>query len=207
MPKAHWKRCCLCVFSSGQRWRASARRRGAANDSERAQFTSEQGLRVLALAWRSAQPDEGVNNLDQGLLFAGLVALEDPRRAEVPDAIRQCRVAGIRVIMVTGDNAHTASAIAREIGLIGTAEPTVITGDQLSQLSEIQLRLALDHEDLIFARVAADQKMRIVKALQAKRQIVAVTGDGVNDAPALKQANIVSRWGYPVPMSRVNLPT
>lgn len=151
---------------------------------------AERGLRVLALAWRPAQATESLDNLEQKLLFAGLVGLEDPPRAEVPEAIRQCHVAGIRVIMVTGDNPRTACAIGREIGLLQSATPTVITGEQLSHLSDIQLQLALDHPDLVFARVAAEQKMRIVKALQSKKQVVAVTGDGVNDAPALKQADI-----------------
>ena len=151
---------------------------------------AERGLRVLALAWRPAQAAESLDNLEQNLLFAGLVGLEDPPRAEVPEAIRQCHVAGIRVIMVTGDNPRTACAIGREIGLLQSATPTVITGEQLSHLSDIQLQLALDHPDLVFARVAAEQKMRIVKALQSKKQVVAVTGDGVNDAPALKQADI-----------------
>ena len=151
---------------------------------------AERGLRVLALAWRPAQAAENLDSLEQNLLFAGLVGLEDPPRAEVPEAIRQCHVAGIRVIMVTGDNPRTACAIGREIGLLQSATPTVITGEQLSHLSDIQLQLALDHPDLVFARVAAEQKMRIVKALQGKKQVVAVTGDGVNDAPALKQADI-----------------
>ena len=151
---------------------------------------AERGLRILALAWRPAQVDEHIANLEQRLLFAGLVGLEDPPRAEVPQAIRQCRAAGIRVIMVTGDNPRTASAIGREIGLFSGAAPTLITGEQLLHLSDIQLQLALDHPDIVFARVAAEQKMRIVKALQSKKQVVAVTGDGVNDAPALKQADI-----------------
>ena len=118
------------------------------------------------------------------------MGLEDPPRPEVPDAIRKCHEAGIRVIMVTGDHPHTARAIAREIGLIRGEAPVVITGDELRRLSDIQLQLALDAPEIIFARVGADQKMRIVTALQKKGEIVAVTGDGVNDAPALKKADI-----------------
>ncbi|MBF7731699.1 cation-translocating P-type ATPase [Pseudomonas sp. N040] len=151
---------------------------------------AERGLRILVLAWRPAQAEESLDSLEQGLLFAGLVGLEDPPRAEVPAAIRQCRSAGIRVIMVTGDNPRTACAIGREIGLLGSNPARVITGEQLAHLSDIQLQLALDQPDILFARVAAEQKMRIVKALQGKQQVVAVTGDGVNDAPALKQADI-----------------
>jgi soluble P-type ATPase len=113
----------------------------------------------------------------------GLAGLEDPPRPEVPEAFRKCQEAGIKVIMVTGDHPRTATAIAREIGLVKSDNPTVITGEQLKRFSLIQLQLALDAQEIIFARVVADQKMRIVEALKKKRQIVAVTGDGVNDAP------------------------
>jgi magnesium-transporting ATPase (P-type) len=88
--------------------------------------------------------------------------------------------------MVTGDHPHTATAIAREIGLVRSAAPVVITGEQLGHLSDIQLQLALDAPEIVFARVHAEQKMRIVGTLQKKREIVAVTGDGVNDGPALR---------------------
>jgi len=128
--------------------------------------------------------------LEQDLILCGLVGLEDPPRPEVADAMRKCREAGIKVIMVTGDHPHTALAIGRQIGQIQSDNPVVITGMQLRKLSEIQLRLALDAQEIIFARVGADQKMRIVAALKKKKHIVAVTGDGVNDAPALKMADI-----------------
>ncbi|MEA3187573.1 MAG: sodium/potassium-transporting ATPase subunit alpha [Chthoniobacter sp.] len=120
----------------------------------------------------------------------GLVGLEDPPRPEVADALQKCRDAGIKVIMVTGDHPQTGTAIAREIGLVRSATPVVITGEQLGHLSDIQLQLALDAPEIIFARVLAEQKMRIVGALQNKREIVAVTGDGVNDAPALRKADV-----------------
>ena len=118
------------------------------------------------------------------------MGLEDPPRAEVPDAVRKCREAGIRVIMVTGDHALTATAVAREIGLVESADPVVITGEQLARLSDVELHLALDAPEILFARVAADQKLRIVEALKEKQHVVAVTGDGVNDAPALRAAHI-----------------
>jgi magnesium-transporting ATPase (P-type) len=124
------------------------------------------------------------------MTLLGLVGLEDPPRPEVPAALSLCRRAGIKVIMVTGDHPHTAKAIARDIGLVRTAIPVVITGEQLRHFSEIQLQLALDAPEIIFARVMAEQKMRIVDALKNKREIVAVTGDGVNDAPALRTAHI-----------------
>jgi magnesium-transporting ATPase (P-type) len=108
----------------------------------------------------------------------------------VPDAIRRCREAGIKVVMITGDHPHTALAIAREIGLVRTPSPVVITGEEIRRLSDTQLQLTVAEPEIVFARVTADQKMRIVTALQARKEIVAVTGDGVNDAPALKKADI-----------------
>lgn len=151
---------------------------------------ASRGLRVLAFAFRVLPPDYQGTALEQELCFCGLVGLEDPPRAEVPEAIRKCHKAGIRVIIVTGDHPHTATAIAREIGLIQSSSPLIVTGDQLQKLSSIQLQLALDSPEILFARVAADQKMRIVEALKNKKHVVAVTGDGVNDAPALKAAHI-----------------
>ncbi len=148
------------------------------------------GLRVLAFACRHAYSACAGPIPEQELDFLGLVALEDPHRPEVPDAIHRCRAAGIRVIMVTGDHPRTAVAVARAIGLAQSPDPVVITGAALQRLSATQLQLALDTPDIIFARLAADQKLRIVNALRDKQQVVAVTGDGVNDAPALRAAHI-----------------
>jgi sodium/potassium-transporting ATPase subunit alpha len=148
------------------------------------------GLRVLALAHRAIAENESTENMECGLTLLGLAGLEDPPRPEVPDAICKCFDAGIRVIMVTGDHPHTALAIAREIGLVRSESPTVIDGEGMRRLSNIQLQLALDAPEIIFARVSADQKLRIVTALKRKGETVAVTGDGVNDAPALKKADI-----------------
>jgi sodium/potassium-transporting ATPase subunit alpha len=155
---------------------------------------AEKGLRVLAFAYKPLTDKNkagGINSSDEtGMIFCGLAGLEDPPREEVPTAIRQCHEAGIRIIMITGDHPRTAVAIARKIGLIRGDSPLVITGEQLRLYSDAQLRLALDAEDIVFARVAAEQKMFIVQALKDKKHIVAVTGDGVNDAPALKAAHI-----------------
>ena len=151
---------------------------------------TQKGLRVLALACRRLPDDTPREAYESHLTLAGLVGLEDPPRAEVPASIQKCREAGIKVIMVTGDHPHTALAIAKEIGLVQSLNPVVITGDQLRKISNIQLQLALDASEILFARVSADQKMRIVSALKRKKEIVAVTGDGVNDAPALKKADI-----------------
>jgi calcium-translocating P-type ATPase len=151
---------------------------------------AEHGLRVLAFAHRSLEPVHDHETLEEHLVFSGLVGLEDPPRPEVPEAIRRCREAGIRVIMVSGDHPRTARAIAREVGLVTSDAPLVIGGEKLRALTDTQLSLALDAPEILFARVPADQKRRIVEALKRKKHVVAVTGDGVNDAPALKSAHI-----------------
>ena len=153
------------------------------------QSMADKGLRVLALASRNLDSSEN-GDLEQEMVFAGLVGLADPIRPEVPEAIKKCHEAGIKVIMVTGDHPHTALAVARQIGLATNASALVITGDQLKKMSRTQLQMALDAKEIIFARVGADQKMLIVQALKRKRHIVAVTGDGVNDTPALRAADI-----------------
>jgi len=143
---------------------------------------TEQGLRVIALAYRHNAKEESE------LIFAGLIGLVDPPRPGVAEAIATCHTAGIRVIMITGDHPHTAATLAREIGL--AQNPLAVTGDKLRTMSDADLQLLLDEPGLIFARTSAEQKMRIVQALQRRGEIVAVTGDGVNDAPALRCADI-----------------
>jgi len=149
---------------------------------------AEAGLRVLAFAHRALA--EGMQIEECGMTLDGLVGLEDPPRPEVPEAVARCASAGIRVIMVTGDHPRTALAIAREIGMVKGEHPVLISGALLRSMSPTQLQLELDAKEIIFARVAAEQKMLIVQALKKKGEIVAVTGDGVNDAPALKCADI-----------------
>jgi len=151
---------------------------------------ASQSLRVIAMSYRPLKTQWQHAQVEEDLIFAGLAGLEDPPRPEVPEALRKCREAGIAVIMVTGDHPYTARAIAREIGLVRSDDPLIITGDELRALTDTQLRLALDAPEVIFARVGADQKRRIVEALKRKGHVVAVTGDGVNDAPALKSAHI-----------------
>ncbi|TAN75850.1 MAG: cation-transporting P-type ATPase [Magnetospirillum sp.] len=148
------------------------------------------GMRVLALASRELPPGCPRESWEEDLVLLALVALEDPPRPEVAGAVAQCRQAGIKVIMVTGDHPRTAEAVARRIGLVRRHHPRIVVGDQLQRMSKTQLQLALDAPEILFARTRADQKWRIVDALQAKGEVVAVTGDGVNDAPALKQADI-----------------
>lgn len=149
---------------------------------------AEQGLRVIAFAYRRLPKDVSQQEQERELIFAGLIGLVDPPREGVPKAISTCHEAGIRVIMITGDHPQTAAALSREIGL--AREPLAVTGERLRHLSETDLQLLLDEPGLILARTSADQKMRIVQALQRKGEIVAVTGDGVNDAPALKSADV-----------------
>ena len=141
------------------------------------------GLRVLALAARPASADDYDERL---LVFLGLVGMIDPPRPEVAQAIAGARRAGIRVIMITGDAALTAGAVASKIGL---GRPEAIEGAALDDLSDEALRTRL-RGDIFFARVRPEQKLRIVRALQSDGHIVAMTGDGVNDAPALKSADI-----------------
>ncbi|HEX7374845.1 MAG TPA: cation-transporting P-type ATPase [Steroidobacteraceae bacterium] len=147
-----------------------------------------QGLRVLGFACRSLTADEPPQ--ETGLIFSGLVGLRDPPRPEVPDAIARCRSAGIRVVMITGDHPETAGAIAREIGLVRTDDAQVIQGAALGRMTPAQLQLALEAPEILFTRVTAEQKLRVVEALKAKGHVVAVTGDGVNDAPALRSAHV-----------------
>jgi sodium/potassium-transporting ATPase subunit alpha len=151
---------------------------------------AERGLRVLALAWRALPAGVPKECWESDLTLAGLAGIEDPPRPEVPDAVRRCAEAGIKVIMITGDHPHTACAIARDIGLVRSAAPVVVSGGDLRRMSRSQLQLALDEPEILFARVTADQKMLVVDALRSKGHVVAATGDGVNDAPALKRADI-----------------
>ena len=151
---------------------------------------AENGLRVLALACRPVAQNGTRDELERDLLLLGLVALQDPPRAEVPHAVEMCRRAGIRVIMVTGDHPGTARAIAGQIGMLPEGNGRVVLGEELSHLTDTQLQFVLEEPALVFARVTAQQKLRIVQALKHKGETVAVTGDGVNDAPALKYADI-----------------
>ncbi|MFO7852058.1 MAG: calcium-translocating P-type ATPase, PMCA-type [Bacteroidota bacterium] len=153
-------------------------------------------LRVLAMAYKdlSGEPqDTGVKNLESGLIFTGLVGMIDPARPEVIDAVAECNKAGIRPVMITGDHKNTAMAIAREIGIYREGDES-ITGTELEKLAEGQFAEKVTKYS-VYARVAPEHKVRIVNALQEAGQVVAVTGDGVNDAPALKQADIGTAMG------------
>jgi len=146
------------------------------------------GLRVLGFACRKLAPGQAPE--EAGLVLSGLIGLHDPPRPEVAEAVARCHSAGIRVIMVTGDYPHTALAIAREVGLVRGADPAVVQGEALRRMTPAQLAIALDSREILFTRVTAEQKMLVVEGLKAKGHVVAVTGDGVNDAPALRTAHI-----------------
>ena len=149
---------------------------------------ADDGLRVLGVAKARFQkthlPEE---QHDFVFEFIGLIGLADPIRPTAPEAIRECQAAGVRVVMITGDYPGTAQNIARQIGL--TPNDQYVTGPELDQMDEVELRRRIAHAN-IFARVVPEQKLRIVNALKANGEIVAMTGDGVNDAPALKAAHI-----------------
>lgn len=150
---------------------------------------SRQGLRVIAIATAKPESEAGIpaSITDCSLTLLGLVGLTDPPRAGVKEDIAVCNRAGIRVVMITGDNGTTASAIAKEIGISNNNH--IITGDQLNDMTDEELREAVRSVS-IFSRVIPEHKMRIVRALKENGEIVAMTGDGVNDAPALKYADI-----------------
>jgi magnesium-transporting ATPase (P-type) len=165
----------------------------AANDD----FARE-GLRVLAVAMRSLpEPTAGARHvgeyapevIEHDLTFLGLAAMMDPPRVEVKMAVEKCHRAGIRIVMITGDYGLTAESIARRIGIIREGRPRIINGSDLDAMDDKSLKEALQGE-VIFARVAPGHKLRIVSMLQDMGHVVAVTGDGVNDAPALRKANI-----------------
>jgi calcium-translocating P-type ATPase len=155
---------------------------------------AREGLRVLALARRrlasESEPPPSREQAERELCFLGLAAMIDPPRAEVADAVARCHAAGIRIIVITGDHGLTAAAIARQVG-IGSEPPAIVTGEQLDAMTEAQLD-ALLHTggELIFARSSPEAKLRIADALRAEGHVVAMTGDGVNDAPALRRADI-----------------
>lgn len=152
---------------------------------------AKEGLRTLAFADRILQTTTNltIENCEQNLTFVGITASQDPPRENVMEAIQRCHDASIRIIMVTGDYGLTAKSIARKIGIVKGADVRVITGDDLALMSDSKLKENLTHE-IIFARVAPEQKYRVVSLLQSLGEIVASTGDGVNDAPALKKADI-----------------
>lgn len=157
---------------------------------ERMQAIADEGQRVLAVACRQAPQDLAHlewHEVESDLVLLGLFGIMDPPRQEAIDAVAQCQSAGIRVVMITGDHSGTAQAIGRQLGIAG--DQPAMTGHELESLSEEQLIETVSRVT-IFARTSPEHKLRLVRALQARGEVVAMTGDGVNDAPALKQADV-----------------
>ncbi|WP_148409241.1 cation-translocating P-type ATPase [Murimonas intestini] len=157
---------------------------------------SRQALRVIAIAVKEIEeiPEElNSSELENGLTFKGLVGMIDPPRPEAKEAVSVCRKAGIRPVMITGDHVVTASAIAKELGILREGDQAV-TGAELDEMGEKEFAEKVEHIS-VYARVSPENKIRIVRAWQAKGQIVSMTGDGVNDAPALKAADIGCAMG------------
>ncbi|MDD2523444.1 MAG: cation-transporting P-type ATPase [Endomicrobiaceae bacterium] len=159
-----------------------------------AEDMASRGLRVLGFAY--VQNKENVlqvhhKDISEGLIFAGLQSMIDPARPEVIEAVKKCHTAGIKIKMITGDHALTASAIAKAIGIVygEQANYKAVTGNELEKFNDEQLK-DIAEKYFVFARVTPEQKLRLVRALQSRNNICAMTGDGVNDAPALKQSNI-----------------
>lgn len=155
--------------------------------AEQSRRWAERGLRVIAVA-QTTCPD-GQLPPDKGYEALGLLAFQDPLRDDVPAALDECRRAGVRVVMITGDSPVTALAIARDAGLVAVGDDGVLTGAELDALTDPALELAIARV-AVFARVTPAQKLRIVQALQRRGEVVAMTGDGVNDGPALRAADI-----------------
>ncbi|MCK9603072.1 MAG: cation-transporting P-type ATPase, partial [Candidatus Omnitrophica bacterium] len=155
---------------------------------------AKDGLRILGFAYRNIDANElssaTAQTVEKDLIFIGITAMYDPPRPEVKDAISVCKKAGIRVVMITGDYQITALSIARQIGIVSSADPEVITGSDFSNLTDEQLKNKVSSKEVVFARVNPEHKLRVVNIFKALGNIVAVTGDGVNDAPALKRADI-----------------
>ena len=150
---------------------------------------SEQGLRVLAFAYKELQDREEITKEDENnYIFTGLISMIDPPRLESKDAVHKCIMAGIKPVMITGDHKVTSAAIAREIGIMGK-DDIAVEGLEIDKLNDEQLKEKVKNIS-VYARVSPEHKIRIVRAWQSSGEIVAMTGDGVNDAPALKQADI-----------------
>jgi len=155
---------------------------------------SSRALRVLAIAYRPLEADGNdyvIEEIEKDVIFLGLMGMIDPPKEGVKEAIRDCHSARIRTYIVTGDHAITAKAVGKEIELSGKEEPLVVTGTELEDMNDKELSKILEkNKSIIFSRVNPEDKLRVVKLLEKDKEIVAVTGDGVNDAPALKSAHI-----------------
>jgi Ca2+-transporting ATPase len=180
-PEMLLNSCSLQLTESGETLLDAA---GKEKFLEAARQMAMEALRVLAIAYK---PGAAIENAEREMTFLGLVGMIDPPRPEAKAAIGTCEQAGIKTVMITGDHPLTAQAVARELGLLKTGR--VVTGAELEAMSDVDFELEVEKID-VYARVSPAHKLRVVSALQKKGHIVAMTGDGVNDAPALKKADI-----------------
>ncbi|HII02326.1 TPA: cation-transporting P-type ATPase [Methanosarcinaceae archaeon] len=160
---------------------------------------AERGERVIALAYREAEKPE---EYTEGFVFLGFIGIVDPPRPEAKGAIAKCHAAGIKVVMITGDHPVTAESIARGVGLADSEALEIITGDELKALSREELAERLKKKSIVFARTSPVQKLKIVQLFQAEGEIVTMTGDGVNDAPAIKNADMGVAMGSGTDVAR-----
>lgn len=160
---------------------------------------AEKGERVIALAFRKA---EDLKEYISDFIFLGFIGIVDPPRPETREAIARCHAAGIKVVMITGDHPVTAESIARDVGLAGPGKPEIITGDELKSLSRTEFASRLKNPSIVFARTSPVQKLKIVQLFQAEGEIVTMTGDGVNDAPAIKNSDMGVAMGSGTDVAR-----
>ena len=180
-PEMLLNSCALQLTESGETLLDAA---GKEKFLEAARRMAMEALRVLAIAYK---PGAAIEDAEREMTFLGLVGMIDPPRPEAKAAIQTCEQAGIKTVMITGDHPLTAQAVARELGLLKTGR--VVTGAELEAMSDVEFEIEVEKID-VYARVSPAHKLRVVSALQKKGHIVAMTGDGVNDAPALKKADI-----------------
>jgi len=160
---------------------------------------AKKGERIIALAYRQA---EELREYTGDFIFLGFIGIVDPPRPEAREAIAKCHAAGIKVVMITGDHPVTAESIAKEVGLVDSGSLEIITGDELKLLSHADLASRLKNPSIVFARTSPVQKLKIVQLFQAEGEIVTMTGDGVNDAPAIKNADMGVAMGSGTDVAR-----
>jgi magnesium-transporting ATPase (P-type) len=188
-PREVLELCTQLVGSEGSRRLENCLREQILNQLDQ---YARRGLRVMAFAYRLLPPRSGAytsSGVERDLTFLGLMAMLDPARPEVAEAISTCKQAGIRMVMITGDYGLTAETLARRIGMIGGDGAFILTGAELDAMDDERLQALLPQE-VVYARMAPEHKLRLVAAFQSLGEVVAVTGDGVNDAPALRKADV-----------------
>ncbi|MGM5483471.1 MAG: cation-translocating P-type ATPase [Nanobdellota archaeon] len=179
---------CTYIFSNGKFKKLTKKEKKKILD-ENYKYSS-QGYRVLGFASKKLTKNNEKNLEKENYIFYGLIMMQDPPRPEVKKAVEKCKKAGIKIIVISGDQGNTVKSIANQVGIVSENNAKIITSEELSKMDDNELKQNLDYEELIFARSLPEDKLRIVKALQEKDEIVAVTGDGVNDSPALKKADV-----------------